>query len=74
VHFRISDVFLGRSEEQAGDSPVDSEAEGRIVGFSDSGSNPRAYAVVELDGGQRWIIPVEKISPVSPEAAPGTER
>jgi hypothetical protein len=40
---------------------TDTETEGTIVEFSDSGLKRNAFAVVELDDGQQMIVPVEKI-------------
>ncbi len=37
------------------------EAEGTIIGFSDSGSTPRAFAVVEVIYKQTLVVPIEKL-------------
>jgi hypothetical protein len=37
------------------------EVEGTIIGFSDSGSTPRAFAVVEVIYKQTLVVPIEKL-------------
>jgi len=61
VRFRISDVFLPSPEELL--SSAETETEGAIVDFSDSGSRRHAFAVVEAENGQTLVIPVEKLRP-----------
>jgi hypothetical protein len=41
--------------------PLDSEAEGTIVDFSDSGLAPRAFALVEMVYTQTVVVPVSKL-------------
>src|ERR1700730_10973178 len=48
VRFRLSDVFLPSREELLLAWPGEAEVEGTIVEFSDSGSMPRTFAVVEV--------------------------
>lgn len=44
----------------------DPETEGVIVDFSDSGLKRHAFAVVELENGQRMVVPVNKLACVTP--------
>jgi hypothetical protein len=61
VRFRISDVFLPSLEELGLAPPPETEVEGAIVLFSDSGLNRHAFAVVELDTEETMVVPVEKL-------------
>ena len=61
VRFRISDVFLPNPDDLPGRPSGDTETEGAIVDFSDSGLRQRAFAVVELDNGQTMVVSVEKL-------------
>lgn len=65
VHFRISDVFLPRPEDLIIASSAEEEVEGTIVGFSDSGSEPRAFAVVDVVQSQNVVVPTAKLRIVS---------
>ena len=58
VSFRISDVFLPEPPEVLASLTVDAETNGVVVEFSDSGSNPRAYAVVQITPKQKVVLPV----------------
>ena len=58
VSFRISDVYLPEPAEVLANLTADVEANGVIVEFSDSGSKPRAYAVVRISPGQMVLLPV----------------
>jgi hypothetical protein len=64
VRFRISDVFLPSPEDLHHGPSADTEAEGAIMDFSDSGLKHHAFAVVELDNGQTMVVPVEKLKSV----------
>ena len=65
MHFRISDVFLPRPEDLIIASSAEEEVEGTIVGFSDSGSEPRAFAVVDVVQSQNVVVPTAKLRIVS---------
>jgi len=69
VRFRVSDVFLPHPEELLKTlfEDADAEAEGAIVDFSDSGTKRDAFAVVEVDSGQTWVVPVQKLRPAASE-------
>jgi len=54
-------VFLPSPEELLPGPFFDTEAEGAIVGFSDSGFKLHAFAIVELDNKQTMVVPVEKL-------------
>ncbi len=58
VSFRISDVFLPEPSEVLANLTPDVEANGVVVEFSDSGNNPRAYAVVRITAQQSVLLPV----------------
>jgi hypothetical protein len=62
----LSDVFLPSPEDLSHTSSADTEAEGVIVDFSDSGPKRHAFAVVELDNGQTMVVPVEKLKLATP--------
>jgi hypothetical protein len=47
------------------------EVDGMIVSFSDSGSKPQAFAVVEVVRKQTLIVPVEKLEARPPDARVG---
>ena len=61
MNFRRADVFLPSQEELLGAPSAETEMEGVIVHFSDSGLNLRAFAVIEMATGQRMVVPVEKL-------------
>ncbi len=58
VSFRISDVFLPEPPEVLASLTVEAETNGVVVEFSDSGSSPRAYAVVQITPKQKVVLPV----------------
>jgi hypothetical protein len=45
---------------------ADTEIEGTIVDFSDSGLKLRAFAVVEVVNGRTMVVPVEKLTLITP--------
>ena len=63
MHFRIADVFLpGREELGLAASPEkEEELEGTVVGFSDSGSELRVFAVVKVVRTQNVVVPTAKL-------------
>jgi hypothetical protein len=61
----LSDVFLPSLEELQTVLSGEAEVEGTIVEFSDSGSKPRAFAVVEVYRKQTVIVPVFKLQIVA---------
>jgi hypothetical protein len=67
VSFRISDVFLPEPSEVLAKLTVDAATEGVVMEFSDSGSNPRAYAVVRITAEQLVLLPVSALHVVDCE-------
>ena len=62
VSFRISEVFLPEPEEVLAHLTADVEAIGVVVEFSDSGSSPRAYALVRIAASQSVLLPVTALT------------
>jgi hypothetical protein len=60
VSFGRSDVFLPSPEEVLL-GLADEELEGVVVGFSDSGGQPRVFAVVEVVRRQEVVVPVNRL-------------
>ena len=58
VSFRIADVYLPEPAEVLANLTPDVEANGVIVEFSDSGSNPGVYAVVRITPDKVVLLPV----------------
>jgi hypothetical protein len=65
VRFRIADVFLPGTSSQFSPNEGETELEGTIIAFSDSGSTARFFAVIEVVKTQSLIVPVEKVEVVS---------
>lgn len=61
VKFRTASVFLWTRDEPLSALPPDAEIEGRVVDFSDSGPEPRAFAVVEVLKKQSVIVRVSEL-------------
>lgn len=61
MSFRISDVFLPEPSEVLASLTPEVEANGVVVEYSDSGSSPRAYAVVRITAQQSVLLPVEAL-------------
>ena len=62
VSFRISDVFLPEPAEVLANLKADVEANGVVIEFSDSGSSPRAYALVRITASQSVLLPVTALT------------
>ena len=74
VSFRIADVFLPEPVEVLATLTPEVEANGVVVEFSDSGSRPRAYALVRITAQQSVLLPVAALRIVElapPPAANG---
>jgi fructoselysine-6-P-deglycase FrlB-like protein len=69
VWFRVSDVFLPTAGEVFGAPGTDDHVEGVVVSFSDSGSQPRVFAVVDVIRRQTVVVPVERLRPLSQGSA-----
>lgn len=61
VRFSVCDVFLPSPETVLAPLPGEAVLEGTVVDFSDSGSKPRVFAVVEVVRTQTVVVPVEKL-------------
>jgi hypothetical protein len=61
VSFRIADVFLPEPPEVLAKLTPDTETNGVVVEFSDSGNNLRAYAVVRITAQQSVLLPVSAL-------------
>lgn len=59
--FRVADVFLPNAEELCHPLSADTEVQGTIIDFSDSGSKPQAFVVVDVASRQTMIVPVERL-------------
>jgi hypothetical protein len=64
VSFERSDVFLPSPEELL-PAPAE-EIEGVVIGFSDSGTQSRVYALVEVVQRQEVVVPIEKLHVIGP--------
>ena len=62
VRFFVSDVFLPGPEEMFGVLSADALLEGTVVSFSDSGSEERVFAVVDVIRRQTVVVPVDRLS------------
>jgi len=71
VSFRIADVYLPEPMEVLAALTSDVEASGVIVEFSDSGSSPRAYALVRMTPQQSVLLPVGALRIVNQRQANG---
>lgn len=61
VRFSLDSVFLPGPDETRASLSLESEVEGTIVDFSDSGPTPRAFAVVDVIRQQTVVVPVDKL-------------
>ena len=66
VRFRAASVFLGPEKSSLSGFPRDAEIEGEVIAFSDSGSNPQFYAVVEVAKTEIVIVPVGDLKVIEP--------
>jgi len=65
VRFLISDVFLPGPETLFASPEGETELEGTVVDFSDSGSRTRAFVVVDVIRKQAVVVPLEKLRVIS---------
>jgi hypothetical protein len=61
VRFQVSDIFLPSPGGVLPSTPEETELEGTIVDFSDSGLRSRFFAVIEVVRIQSLIVPVDKL-------------
>jgi hypothetical protein len=71
VRFRVEDVFWSNEEGVFAPLAPGTEVDGVIVSFSDSGSKPKAFAVVEVVRKQTLIVPLEKLQAWLPDSRIG---
>lgn len=64
VRFRARDVFLPSPAGVLSPLPEETELEGTVLDFSDSGEKARYFAVVEVVRTQSLIVPVQKLEAV----------
>lgn len=64
VRFAVGDIFLPNAENVFVVAPGEAEVEGTVVNFSDSGSTPRMFAVIEVIRRQTVVVPVERLLPL----------
>jgi hypothetical protein len=65
VRFRVSDVFLPSAEDLI--VAPETEMEGTIVNFSDSGTKRRVFAVIEVVTRRTVVVSVEKLKEIASE-------
>jgi hypothetical protein len=61
VSFQLRHVFLPEPRDVLSSLTEEIDVEGTIVGFSDSGTSPRAFAVVELGGTKSVVVLIERL-------------
>jgi hypothetical protein len=64
VRFPASGVFLPSPGSVFPPLPEETELQGTIIGFSDSGSKSRYFAVIEVVRTQSLIVPVQSLEVV----------
>lgn len=64
MRFRRSSVYLWPEEGSLTAVPADAEIEGKVTGFSDSGPEPRVFAVVEVVKTQKLVVRVSGLEVV----------
>ncbi len=70
VTFALSSVFLPRPEDVRAAFSLGPNMEGSVIGFSDSGGVPQAFAVVEVIRRLTVVVPVDQLH----LAEPGPEK
>jgi hypothetical protein len=65
VRFQIADVFLPNPGAVFAALPEETELEGTIVDFSDSGLKSRFFAVIEVVKTQSLVVPLEKLEVIN---------
>jgi hypothetical protein len=61
VKFSLGDIFLPDPQEVLESLSLDSEVEGEIIDFSDSGQVERAFAVVDVVQRRIVVVPVDRL-------------
>jgi hypothetical protein len=65
VMFQALDIYLPGVQETLTALTEAVRLVGTVIEFSDSGAQPEAFAVVEIDTNQRVIVPVGRISSIA---------
>jgi hypothetical protein len=66
----MADVFLPSAEEVLALSPA-TELEGVVIDLSDSGTESRVFAIVDVIRRQNVVVPVEKLQFVAGNSSNG---
>ena len=61
VRFKVADIFLPTHDDLPKALTTVREIEGVVTDFSDSGLEPRAFAIVDIIAQQSVVVPVEKL-------------
>ena len=61
MRFQVADIFLPARDDLPKSLATDTEVEGTVVDFSDSGPLPRIFAVIDVISRQSVIVPVDKL-------------
>jgi len=67
----VSDIFLPSPGGALAAIPEETELEGTIVDFSDSGLKSRFFAVIEVVRTQSLIVPVDKLEVIKTSTIDG---
>jgi len=73
VRFSLASVFLPPPDETLLWFFTEGELEGTIAGFSDSGTTPQAFAVVDVVSRRMVVVPVEKLMLQEQEGSKGKD-
>lgn len=65
MRFCLADVFLPNDEDLRAIFHEEEALEGTVIDFSDSGSRPNAFAIIEVIQKQTLVVPVERLQPGS---------
>lgn len=68
VRFRPTAVFFWPEEKPLSALPPDAEIQGELVGFSDSGSEPRVFAIVEVMKRENVIVRLSDLEVIETES------
>ena len=68
MRFQVADVFLPSPGAVFAALPEETELEGTVVGFSDSGHKSRFFAVIEVVKTQSLVVPLEKLEVIRTSA------
>ena len=65
MRFLVGDIFLPTAERTSIEATGETEVEGTIHDFSDSGSKARFFALVDVVRKETVVVPVEKLRVVA---------